>query len=62
MKTRTRRYFKKNKARSVFNNVLDVDLNTFLSAAMELSNSRTVKKHVQKVLYRLDSYKAGVGA
>lgn len=62
MNKRTINYLKKAKARKIVTHVLDVDLNTFLSATLELSSSNTVKKHIQNALYRLDGYKMRMSA
>ena len=55
MKNRTKQYFKKSKARKIFQHPLQSDLKTFLNAAMELCRSRIVKHHVQEVLVELDN-------
>jgi hypothetical protein len=55
MKKRTAQYFKKNKARKIFEHAPEKDLKTFLNAIFELSRSRIVKRDVQNTLHELEN-------
>jgi len=53
MKKRTITYFSKNKALKIFENPLQTDLQTFLSATFALSRNKIVKNHIQHTLMEL---------
>jgi hypothetical protein len=53
MKKRTITYFSKNKALKIFENPMETDLQTFLSATFALSRNRIVKNHIQHTLLEL---------
>jgi len=53
MKNRTIQYFRKLRAKKIMEHPFQADLATFLSATMELCNSRIVKNHVKDTLHEL---------
>jgi len=55
MKARNKSYFRKLKAAKIMSNPLKADLNSFLSAALELCGSRVVKKHIKSTMMELSS-------